>query len=399
LQLAGELFQLSFGTKGVVVVVDRPHLLRHGLSQGFRQFRLDIPDLVQLATMDHRVVEDRFHGTCEGLGAVDDDEDRPCHLESAIAKPDEEVLDDSRVLGVALCDRERVLSARDVDPHRHDTDVVAEVHAVDHERHEVELREVTGQQLAKSVLGGLDEASRDRGARRGAGMGFDAFADGLETGLVAARGELGEHLLQGKAAQHLGRGEVLIGGHRKLAGSICRTHPRAPHRDASAAQGHRALLVPVAHRNAVRVVTAFRARKGDDALFQEDAHHLQARADGEREETLTQLLGEICHRDRDRIGHDHRGRCLCLVVLLHGGGPLAVGVTWRSPEHLPDGRRQAGDRHLKFHDERDNLVGCRACFLHRGIHARIGSVLAGQDRHRCAPRWVVVPIRASSVRG
>jgi hypothetical protein len=30
-------------------------------------------------------------------------------------------------------------------------------------------------------------------------------------------------------------------------------------------------------------------------------------------------------------------------------------VTWRSPEHLPDGRRQAGDRHLKFHDERDNL--------------------------------------------
>ena len=32
-------------------------------------------------------------------------------------------------------------------------------------------------------------------------------------------------------------------------------------------------------------------------------------------------------------------------------------MTWRSPEHLPDGRRQAGDRHLKFHDERDNLRG------------------------------------------
>jgi hypothetical protein len=27
-------------------------------------------------------------------------------------------------------------------------------------------------------------------------------------------------------------------------------------------------------------------------------------------------------------------------------------VTWWSPEHLPDGRRQAGERHLKFHDER-----------------------------------------------
>jgi hypothetical protein len=31
-----------------------------------------------------------------------------------------------------------------VDPHRHDTDVIAEVHAVDHEGHEVELGEVTG---------------------------------------------------------------------------------------------------------------------------------------------------------------------------------------------------------------------------------------------------------------
>ena len=111
----------------------------------------------------------------------------------------------------------------------------------------------------------------------------------------------------------------------------------------------------MAHRYAARVVTTLRAREGCDALFQEDVHHLQARADSEREETLTQLLGEICHRDRDRIGHDHRGGCLCLVVLLHGGGPLAVRVTWWSPEHLPEGRRQAGDRHLKFHDERDNL--------------------------------------------
>src|ERR1039458_2319312 len=67
-------------------------------------------------------------GACEGLCAVDDDEDRPCHLEPPIAKPDEEVAHDGRVLCVALCDRERVLSARQVDPHRHDTDVIAEVH-------------------------------------------------------------------------------------------------------------------------------------------------------------------------------------------------------------------------------------------------------------------------------
>jgi hypothetical protein len=97
LQLAGELFQLGLGTKGVVVVVDRAHLLRHGLGEGLRELRLDISD------------------------------------------SDEEVLDDGRVLGVTLCDRERVLPAGYVDPHRDDTNVIAEVHAVDHERHEVEL--------------------------------------------------------------------------------------------------------------------------------------------------------------------------------------------------------------------------------------------------------------------
>jgi hypothetical protein len=30
-------------------------------------------------------------------------------------------------------------------------------------------------------------------------------------------------------------------------------------------------------------------------------------------------------------------------------------MSWWTPEHLPDGRRQAGDRHLNFHKVRDNL--------------------------------------------
>jgi len=30
--------------------------------------------------------------------------------------------------------------------------------------------------------------------------------------------------------------------------------------------------------------------------------------------------------------------------------------SWRNARHLPDGRSRAGDRHLKFHDARDNLV-------------------------------------------
>ncbi|MDA8291067.1 MAG: hypothetical protein M0Z33_05220 [Actinomycetota bacterium] len=42
-------------------------------------------------------------------------------------------------------------------------------------------------------------------------------------------------------------------------------------------------------------------------------------------------------------------------------------MTWRSPEHLPDGRRQAGDRHLNFHDDRDNLsTSTPWCYLKGG---------------------------------
>jgi transposase len=35
--------------------------------------------------------------------------------------------------------------------------------------------------------------------------------------------------------------------------------------------------------------------------------------------------------------------------------PSFVGVLGRSPEDLPSGRPQARDRHLKFHEDRDNL--------------------------------------------
>ena len=36
--------------------------------------------------------------------------------------------------------------------------------------------------------------------------------------------------------------------------------------------------------------------------------------------------------------------------------PSFVGVLGRSPEDLPSGRPQVRDRHLKFHEERDNLA-------------------------------------------
>jgi hypothetical protein len=43
-----------------------------------------------------------------------------------------------------------------------------------------------------------------------------------------------------------------------------------------------------------------------------------------------------------------------------------LGCSWRNARYLPAGRDQAGDRHFKFHDERDNLRKFRAPELLRG---------------------------------
>jgi hypothetical protein len=43
-----------------------------------------------------------------------------------------------------------------------------------------------------------------------------------------------------------------------------------------------------------------------------------------------------------------------------------MGVLGRSPEDLPSGRPQARDRHLKFHEDRDNLHAGQAALRDLG---------------------------------
>src|SRR5665648_28898 len=85
-------------------------------------------------------------------------------------------------------------------------------------------------------------------------------------------------------------------------------------------------------------------------------HHLQTRAHGHREQPLLHVAGQFGHRHRHRHGHHRhrRARSILLVVLLHSG-PLSW-VDLAVAQHLPQGRCQAGDRHLNFHETRDNLL-------------------------------------------
>jgi hypothetical protein len=82
----------------------------------------------------------------------------------------------------------------------------------------------------------------------------------------------------------------------------------------------------------------------------------QTGPDREGQQTLPELTSQLTQRHTHRLRHDGliRVDLLVLVVLAHGG-PLPRGVLGGSPEYLPHGRTQAGDRRLKIHELWDNL--------------------------------------------
>jgi hypothetical protein len=76
-QLAGELGQQALGFEGRFGVVGLPHPPLGDRPQPFGQLVPDIFDLVLLASLDQRLIEDVLDRTRERLGPVQDGQDRP----------------------------------------------------------------------------------------------------------------------------------------------------------------------------------------------------------------------------------------------------------------------------------------------------------------------------------
>jgi hypothetical protein len=165
-----------------------------------------------------------------------------------------------------------------------------------------------------------------------------------------------EHPLHRHPAEPLGAGEQLVGRHRQLTAAVGGADPGTDHPDPPATEGDRAGLGAVPGRSSVRVVLAARpAHRGHVGLHQL-AHHLQPGTDREGEQPLTHIGGDLIHRHTHLLGHGERTRLGRLpLVLLGHSGPLSPGSSLADAQHLPQGRRQAGDRHLNFHETRDNL--------------------------------------------
>jgi hypothetical protein len=66
-------------------------------------------------------------------------------------------------------------------------------------------------------------------------------------------------------------------------------------------------------------------------------------------------------------------------------------------QHLPHGRRQAGDRHLNFHEPRDNLCDlAKALRSFKSPPVAVGSVSGNMLRKLCSREGIVMGVAAGA---
>lgn len=126
----------------------------------------------------------------------------------------------------------------------------------------------------------------------------------------------------------------------------------------------------MAHRGPVGIVLALGPAHRSHIGVHHRHHHLQSGAHGHRQQALANIGNDFTDRHRHRLRHRQRfyGSINRLIVLFHSG-PLSFSrVDLAVAQHLAHARHQAGDRHLKIHDVRDNLEG--GLDSHRGTVQR-----------------------------
>ena len=173
---------------------------------------------------------------------------------------------------------------------------------------------------------------------------------------VAPGREPAEHPLHRHPAEQLGAVEQLVGRHRQFAGAVGGTDPGSGHPNPAATQGDRATLGAVPVRGTIRVVLATRPAHCGHVGLHQLLHHLQPCADREGQQPLAHVGGDLAHRHAHLLGHGERVRVagLGLVPLVHGG-PLSPWVVFGGRPTPTARQASGGDRHLNFHESRDNL--------------------------------------------
>jgi hypothetical protein len=313
---------------------------------------------MELAALDHRMVEHLGHRAAERLGAVDHDQDRPGGVQPPLPQPDQQIGDHGGVLGGALGQGQRDLGAVDGDAESNHAGVGGHPDPVYQQRHQVQVGQVLGEQLGQGVLGAGDEPARDRRLGGAHGRTLDVRTDGLQPDLVAARGQLGQHPLHRELVEQVGGGERLVGRHGQLSGAVGGPDPGAADPHPAATQGHLARLAAMAHRSPLREVAALGTDQPGDILDQHGLKHLQAGPHRQGQQPLAGGAGKLGDRDGHPLGQVGQVKLGLVggggVGILRHGGPLLVELLGGCP--TPTTRQASGgDRHPNFYGNRDNL--------------------------------------------
>lgn len=100
------------------------------------------------------MVEDVNYGFVLGFRAVQHGHDRTGHVQTRSRNPTTKLGDERGVLRRALHQGQGMLGPVDIDAQRHDAGVLGEVHPVDHDRHQVQSGQISGQQVGQGLFGG-----------------------------------------------------------------------------------------------------------------------------------------------------------------------------------------------------------------------------------------------------
>ncbi len=109
-------------------------------------------------------------------------------------------------------------------------------------------------------------------------------------------------------------------------------------------------------RPTVGQMLTFRAADVGHRLVHQHLHHLQSGTDSHGHQPLAHRCGDVGHRHGHTRRHRDRPVELFGLVVLHVVVPLLSDVLGGTPDTYHSGRYRAGDRHLKIHDYRDNLL-------------------------------------------
>jgi hypothetical protein len=212
--------------------------------------------------------------------------------------------------------------------------------AVDHERHQVQPRQVGAHELGQGPFGRGDEPAGDRRPGGPRARLFGSAADWLQPGLVVAGRQLGQHPFQRQLVEQLAAGERLPGGQSQLSGAVGGADPRAVDPHPAAAEGDFAGLGAVTDRGPVGLMAALGAGQPLDVGVQQALQHAQAGPNGKGEQALAGGAGQLGERDRDPFGQHQLGvggqgrvRMLGHVAVRSGRAAWSLPDTYHTAGH------------------------------------------------------------------